>query len=324
MASRFLKLAGFALALVAAQAAAQAFPVPGKPVRVLIGFAAGGSTDIQARIVQPKLAEALGVPVVIENKPGASTMLAAQEVARAAPDGHTILYSFSGAFTQNPHTLANVPYDPFKDFTPISVGARGPQLLVAHVSLPASNVKELVAWGKANPGKLNIASFGVGTSAHIFAEMLMRQSGVEMVHVPYKGAGDATKDLITGRVQLMFDAAPSALQNVNNGKVKILGMVGEKRSRLLPGVPTLAEQGLRGIDIVGWLGYFGPAKLPPEIVQKLNAAIARALAHPEVKEAFDKGAYEAASSAPAELAGLVKSDFERWGKLVKELGLKPQ
>ena len=181
------------LALCASIAVAQSFPVPGRAIRVMVGFAAGGGTDIQARIVAPKLSDALGVPVIVENKPGASTMLAAMEVVRAAPDGYTILYSFNGAFAQNPFTLKSVPYDPFKDFTPISLGSRGSQLLVVHQTVPVSSIAELVAWGKANPGKLNIASFGTGTSSHIYAEMLMRQLGVDMVHVPTRARGTPSK-----------------------------------------------------------------------------------------------------------------------------------
>ncbi|MGQ0546248.1 MAG: Bug family tripartite tricarboxylate transporter substrate binding protein [Betaproteobacteria bacterium] len=302
----------------------QAFPIAGKPVRVLVGFAAGGGTDVQARIVQPKLADALGVPVIIENKPGAGTALAAAETARSAPDGHTILYTFNGTFAQLPFTQSSVPYDPVKDFTPISLGARGSQVLVAHTSVPVTSIKELAAWGKANPGKLNIASFGTGTSSHIFAELLMRQSGVPMVHVPYKGAGDAVKDLLAGRVQLMFDAATTAIPNVSTGKLRMLGVVAETRSKFLPNVPTLAEQGLKGIDLLGWLGWYGPAKMESQTVQKLNAALVKALAHPEVRAGIEKGAYEAVSSSPEELAAITKDSYERWGKIIRELGIKAQ
>jgi len=321
-------LAAACAALLAAASAAsfaQGFPVPGRPIRVLVGFAAGGGTDIQARIVAPKLSEALGgVPVVVENKPGASTMVAAAEAARSAPDGHTILYTFNGTFAQNPFTLASVPYDPFKDFTPISLGARGSQILVVHISVPATNIQELAAWGRANPGRLNIASFGTGTYSHIFAELLARQSGIDMTHVPYKGTGDATKDLLAGRVQLMFDAATTAIQNVSTGKLRMLGIVAEQRSRLVPDVPTLSEQGLKGIDLVGWLGWFGPAGLPKETTDKLNAALVKALANPEVKAAIEKGGYESVSSTPADLAAMVKTDYARWGKIIKDLGIKPQ
>jgi len=309
---------------IALPAWGQTFPTPGKPIRVLIGFAAGGTTDIQARVVAPRLAELLGVPVLVENKPGASTMIAAQEVARATPDGHTILYSANGAFVQNPHTLINVPYDPFRDFTPLSLGARGPQLLLLHTSVPATNLKELVAWGKANPGKLNIASFGVGSSSHIYAEMLMRQTGVDMVHVPYKGAGDAAKDLIGGTVQLMFDAATSALKNAASGRLRIIGVAAPTRSRFLPEVPTIDEQGYKGMDLTGWVAWYGPAGMPRATVQKLNSALVKVLSLPEVKEAFDRGAYEAASSTPEELAALTRDFYDRWGAIVHEIGMKPQ
>jgi len=316
-------LVAIVLATWVAAAAAQAFPVPGKPVRVLVGFAPGGGTDIQARIVQPKLQEALGVPVLIENKPGAGTAVAAAEVARAAPDGHTLLYTFNGTFAQLPFTQ-HVPYDPFRDFTPISLGARGSQLLVVHTSVPVKTIAELREWGRAHPRELNIASFGTGTSSHIFAELLMRQLGVDMVHVPYKGAGDAAKDLLAGRVQLMFDAATTAIQNVNSGKLRALGVVAETRSKFLPGVPTFTEQGLKGIDLVGWLGWYGPAGVPAETVRKLNAALARALANPEVKAGIEKGAYESVSSTPAELASITRDSYERWGKVIRDLGIPQQ
>jgi tripartite-type tricarboxylate transporter receptor subunit TctC len=304
---------------------AQTFPQPGKPIRVLVGFAAGGGTDIQARIVAPKLAEALGTNVLVENKPGAGTSIAAAEVARSAPDGHTLLYSFNGAFAQVPFTLAGgVPYDPVKDFTPISLGSQGSQILVLHSSVPATNVRELLAWAKANPGKLNIASFGTGTSSHLFAEMFMRQSGVQMVHVPYKGTGDAVKDLLAGRVQIMFDAGTSAIANAASGRLRMIGVVGEKRSPFTPNVPTMTEQGIVGIDLVGWLGWFGPANLPPEITKKLNAAFVKALADPSVKAAIEKGGYESVSSTPEELGGLVRRDIGRWSKIIKDIGFKPQ
>jgi len=304
---------------------AQTFPQPGKPIRVLVGFAAGGGTDIQARIVAPKLAEALGTNVLVENKPGAGTSIAAAEVARSAPDGHTLLYSFNGAFAQVPFTLAGgVPYDPVKDFTPISLGSQGSQILVLHSSVPATNVRELLAWAKANPGKLNIASFGTGTSSHLFAEMFMRQSGVPMVHVPYKGTGDAVKDLLAGRVQIMFDAGTSAIANAATGRLRMIGVVGEKRSPFTPNVPTMTEQGIVGIDLVGWLGWFGPANLPPEITRKLNAAFVKSLADPSVKAAIEKGGYESVSSTPDALGAMVRRDIGRWSKIIKDIGFKPQ
>jgi tripartite-type tricarboxylate transporter receptor subunit TctC len=322
-----MRVLSFVLVFLAglASAGAQTFPQAGKPIRLLVGFAAGGGTDIQARIFAPRIADALGTSVVVENKPGAGTSIAAAEVARAAPDGQTMLYSFNGAFAQVPFTQAGgVPYDPVKDFTPLSLGAQGSQILVLHTSIPAHNVKELLAWAKENPGQLNIASFGTGTSSHLFAEMFMRQSGVQMVHVPYKGTGDAVKDLLAGRVQIMFDAGTSAIANTATGKLRMIGVVGEKRSPFTPDVPTMTEQGIKGIDLVGWLGFFGPPNLPPEITKKLNAAIVKAVNDPAARSAIEKGGYESVSSTPEELGAMVKRDIERWGKIIKDIGFKPQ
>jgi tripartite-type tricarboxylate transporter receptor subunit TctC len=320
-----MRLAALVLALVmSAPAGAAVFPVPGKPLRIVVGFAAGGGTDIMARQLAPRLSDVLGVPVVIENRPGASTALGALEVARSAPDGHTVLYTFNGTFTQNPHTIATLPYDAQRDFTPISLAARGPLVLIAHPSLPVRDVRELVAYGRANPGVLNYASFGIGTSSHLFGELLARQSGVPMLHVPYKGAGDAASDLIAGRVQLMFDSATSALPQVKAGRLRALAVVAERRSPFLPDVPTFAEQGIAGIDLSGWLGFWGPAGLPPDVVATLNAAIGKVLAMPDLRDLFAQGAYEASPSTPAELDALVRDVSERWARIVHDLGVKPQ
>jgi tripartite-type tricarboxylate transporter receptor subunit TctC len=317
-------LCGACLLLISAWAGAQEFPKPGRPIRILVGYAAGGTVDITARIVSQRLAEELGVPVVVENKPGANGNLATMEVVRAVPDGHTLLYTFSGTFAQNPHTQLNLPYDPFKDFTPISMAVQGPQVLVLHTSVPAQNLRELIAWGKAHEGKLSIASVGYGSSTHAFAETLMRASGVKMIHVPYKGAGDAAKDLLGGTVQLMFDGAPSAVQNAASGRIRMLGVTAERRSPFLPDLPTLAEQGIPGIDMQGWQGYFGPAKLPAPIVARLQAALAKVLAQPAVKEQINKGLWETVGSTPAELAQRVRSDYDTWGVTLKSLGIVPQ
>jgi len=320
-----MRIAVLLIALIgAAPLAAAPFPIPGKPVRIVVGFAAGGGTDIMARQLAPRLAEVLGVPVLVENRPGASTALGAVEVARSAPDGHTLLYTFNGTFTQNPHTIASLPYDAQRDFTPISLAARGPLVLIAHPSLPVRDVRELVAYGRANPGTLNYASFGIGTSSHLFGDLLARQSGVPLLHVPYKGTGDAANDLLAGRVQLMFDSATSALPQVKAGRLRALAVVAERRSTFLPDVPTFAEQGIAGIDLTGWLGFWGPAGLPPDVVAALNAAIGKVLAMPELRDLFAQGAYEASPSTPAELDALVRDVSERWARIVQDLGVKPQ
>ena len=319
-------LAAAALAGLPTRAAAQtpAYPAPGKTIRLVVGLAAGGSLDAQARVVAPTLTEQTGNQVIVDNKPGASMMLAATEVARAAPDGYTLLYAPSSTFAQNPHTLASVPYDPFKDFTPITLATKGPLVLTLHTSVPASNVKELVAWARANPGKLNFASFGTGTSSHVYAEAFAKAAGIEMTHVPYKGTADAARDLLEGRVQAYFDAAPTAIINERTGKIRILGVAAPVRNAFMPNVPTITEQGVPGIDLTSWIAIVGPARMPPELVIRVNAVLVQALANPQVHEAIAKGAYETAPSTPAELASEIRSAYERWGAMIKQIGFVRQ
>jgi tripartite-type tricarboxylate transporter receptor subunit TctC len=301
-----------------------AFPQPGRPIRLLVGLAAGGSLDFQARTIAQKVAEQSGVQVLVENKPGASMILAATEVARAAPDGHTLLYSTSSQLAQNPHTLLNVPYDPFRDFTPITMAARGPLVLTVHASMPARTVQELVAWGKANPGKLIFASFGVGTSSHVYAEAFAKAAGIEIVHVPYKGTADALRDLFEGRVQAYFDAAPTAISNAATGRIRMLGVAAPARNPFIPDVPTIGEQGVAGLDLPSWLAVLGPAKLPPEIVARLNTMFRDALNSAPVREAIARGAYETGPSTPEELAAEMRTTYDRWGAMIRAIGFQKQ
>ena len=304
--------------------AQQDFPVKGKPIRIVVPFTAGGGTDAQARIVAQKLGELLGTTVLVDNKPGASTMLGASEVARSAPDGYTMLYAPSSTMAQNPHTLVNVPYDPFKDFTPISLGGRGPLVLMISSEVPASNVKELIAYMKANTGKVSYATFGAGTSSHVYGEMFLQKTGTQAVHVPYKGGSDAAKDLIGGRVQLFFDSASSAIITAGTGKAKIIGIAAESRIPALPDVPTLAEQGVSGLDLPSWLGFYGPAKMPPTVVKTLNGAIAQVLAMQQVKDFYRKGGYEAGSLSPEDFGKLTHATYDRWGAMIQQLGMAKQ
>lgn len=297
-----------------------AFPVPGKPVRVIIGVPAGGGTDVSARLVADKLQALIGVPVLVENRPGAAFTLAALEVARAAPDGHTLLYTPDSVLTLTPHITEKVGYDPMKSFTPISLGARGTVVLVANTAVPTGSVNDLMTYARAHPGELSYASAGAGTSFHLYGEMLRRMAKVDMVHIPYKGAGDVGRDIVAGRVQLMFAAGSGAVQFARSGRVKILGLAAARRTELLPDVPTLGEQGFPGFDIESWLGWFGPAQMKPEVVEKLNGALRQALANPGLKDPFHALAYEAQSSSPAELATLVKDGHERWREMVKQVG----
>nr|WP_251010387.1 tripartite tricarboxylate transporter substrate binding protein [Variovorax paradoxus] len=319
-----LRLAGIVLLGLAPLAMAQDFPAKGKPIRIVVGFTAGGGTDAQARIVAQKLGELLGTSVIVDNKPGASTMLAASEVARALPDGYTLLYAPSSTMAQNPHTLSQVPYDPFKDFTPISMGGRGPLVLSVSSSVPANNVRELVAYVKARPGTVSYASFGAGTSSHIYGEAFVQKTELDAVHIPYKGGSDAAKDLIGGRVQYMFDSASSAVITSGTGKVKILAVAAAARIAALPDVPTLAEQGVAGLDLPSWLGFYGPAQMPAPVVARLNAALTQVLAMPQVRDFYRTGGYEAGATTPAEFASITRATYERWGDMVRQVGLAKQ
>jgi tripartite-type tricarboxylate transporter receptor subunit TctC len=314
-----------ALALAAwTHAFAADFPERGKTLRLLLGLPAGGPSDAQARILAAELQKDLGLNVVVENKPGASMMLASVETARSAPDGYTILYTPSSAMAQVPHTLHNVQFDPFKDFTPISLGGFGPLVLFVHKNVPVNNVKELISYAKANPGKLNYASFGTGTSSHLYGQMFAKQAGIDIVHIPYKGSSDVGKDFVGGSVHMQFATAPSALGLVKSGLGKIIGLAAPKRTDLLPGVPTMSEQGISGVDIESWIGFFGPANMPPDVVAKLNASLVKALAQPHVKEEFKKGAWEPAASSSAEFAAMLRTSYEQWGKLVAQVGYRKE
>jgi len=262
--------------------------------------------------------------VIVDNKPGASMMLSASEVMRAPADGYTLLYAPSSVFAQNPHTMSSVPYDPFKDFTPITLAARGPLVLTVHQSLPVHNVKELVAWAKANPGKLNFASFGTGTSSHIYAMAFAKAVNIEITHVPYKGTADAARDLLEGRVQAYFDAAPTAIQNAAGGRVRMIGVAAPKRVIVAPEVPTFTEQGVPGMDLTSWIAIVGPAGMPRDIQMKANAMLVQTLNSPDVKDFIAKGAYEASPGTPAELMTEMHVAYDKWGQMVKAIGFEKQ
>jgi tripartite-type tricarboxylate transporter receptor subunit TctC len=314
--------AGAALASPLAALAQSSYP--NRPIRLVVGLAAGGSLDGQARSVARRLTEIAGVQVIVDNKPGASMMLSATEVMRAPADGYTLLYAPSSVFAQNPHTLSSVPYDPFKDFTPITLAARGPLVLTVHQSLPVHNVKDLVAWAKANPGKLNFASFGTGTSSHIYAMAFAKAVGIEITHVPYKGTAAAASDLLEGRVQAYFDAAPTAIQNAAGGRIRMIAVAAPKRMLAAPEVPTFTEQGVPGMDLTSWIAVVGPAGMPRDIQMKANAMLVQALSSPDVKDFIAKGAYEAAPGTPAELMQEMHVAYEKWGQMVRQIGFEKQ
>ncbi|WP_088280417.1 tripartite tricarboxylate transporter substrate binding protein [Ideonella sp. A 288] len=326
--ARFTRRAAAALLLAGSLAAllatppAQAFPTAGKPVRIIVPFPPGGQTDIQARMMAQRLQQSLGVPVLVENKPGASTIIGAQEVVRAAPDGHTLLYTIAITAAQNPHLFSKLPYDGLKDLTPVMFVARSSTVLTVPAAAPYSTLRELVAYAKANPGKLNFGSFSLGSTSHLVGEMLMQQAGIEMVHVPFKGSGDATVALIGNQVQLLFDGPTTAINNAKAGKVKMLAVTDSKPYAALGGVPTMAEAGVPGIDVPGGMQMFGPARMPPDVVAKVNAALAAALKSPEVEKLFIDGGTEILASSAEDHARSVKEQHERWGAVIRKLGLK--
>ena len=306
-------------------AEAAEFPVPGKPIRILVGFPPGGGTDIQARQIAQQLTQVLGgVPVVVENRPGAGTLLAANELTKTIPDGHSLLYTPASTLAQLPHTLLAVKYDAFKSFTPIAQGALGPLVLVVHKSIPVNNVAELVAFAKSNPGKLNYVSQGVGTSAHIFGQMFARQAGIDIVHVPYKGANDVAKDFIAGRVHLQFASSSAAVALAKSGELRLLAVVAPSRSTLFPELPTMGEQGIKGIDIDSWIGFVGPAGMAPATVNRLSEAFAQILNSPGIQEAFRSGGVEAKWAGPEEFSTIIRNSYRLWGQTLGELGYKKE
>ena len=312
-----------AAAVAPLQADAQAFPVPGKPIRIVVPFPPGGQTDVYARLVAQRLAEPLGgVSVVVENKPGGNTTLGAADVARAPADGHALLFINPAAMTQLPHLVSKMPFDPMKDFTPVIQFVRTTVVLVAHPSVPVSSVRDLVAYAKANPGKLNYASWAQGSSSHLYAEMLKLQAGIDLLHVPYKGTTDAMRDLLGGQVQLMFDGLATATANTRANRVKALGIADTQRSGALQEVPTFAEQGVNGIDIASWIGFFGPAGMPAATTARLNAELLRVLRQPDVTELIRKGGNEPAGGTPEEFARAVREQSDTWGKVIRHIGLK--
>ena len=309
-------------ALLPFTASAAEFPIPGKPIRIIVGYPAGGGTDLQARQMAQQLTGVLGgVPVIIENRPGAGTMLAAMEVAKAPADGHTLLYTPASTLSLLPHTLLAVKYDTFKDFTPVSLAALGPLVLVLHKSIPANNVQELVAYAKANPGELNYVSQGIGTPAHIFGQVFAKQAGIDMVHVPYKGANDVAKDFLVGRVHLQFASSSGAVALVKSGEIRMIAAVAPKRSALFPDLPTMAEQGIQGVDIESWIGFVGPAGMEPAIVAKLNDAIGQVVGTPKIRQDFRTGGVEAAAATPQQFAAMIRESYNLWAKTVANIGL---
>ncbi len=314
-----LTVAFCALAFTCA-AQSQQFPIPGKPIRIIVPFPPGGQTDIQARAIAHKVNETPGMQVIVENKPGASTVIGAREVQKAAPDGHTLFYTIA-THVQIPHLFRPAPWDAFKDFTPITAGAKSATVLTAHVSAPFNDVKGLVAYAKANPGKLNFASFSPGSTSHLNGERLKRQAGIDIVHVPYKGSGDAMKDHLSGVVQLFFDGPTTALSNTRSGRVKMLAHAAETRMTSVPDLPTMREAGY-DVGYWGFLWFWGPAGMSAQTVDAVYQHLAKAIKNPDMVKLFADGGSEASGMPPAEMAKAARELSERWGEVIREVGIK--
>jgi tripartite-type tricarboxylate transporter receptor subunit TctC len=326
-----LQCAGIAAVCVMAAQAAMAQPrakdspaaYPTRPIRVIVPYSPGGSSDAVARILSAKLPELLGQQVVIDNRPGAAGSLGRELVAKAAPDGYTLLIGDS-PHTINVHVLRHVPYDPIRDFTPISLLATAPQVFVIHPGVPAKTLKDFIALAVSQPGKLNYGSGGSGSITHLTGELLKLSAKIDMVHVPYKSIANAVTDVIGGQIPAAFPTAPGATPHVKAGRLRALGITSTKRSGMLPDVPTFEESGVSGMIVTNWFGAFGPARLPKELTAKLHKALVDVLHSPDGRAKFGALSLDIAASTPQEFETHLKAELEKWGRVVKAAGIKPE
>ena len=305
----------------AALAADAAYPT--RPVRMVVPQSAGGSTDLVARAVAQRLSETLGHQVVVDNRPGAGSLNGTDMVAKATPDGHTLL-TVAASFTINPSLHTKLPFDPERDFVPVARLATLPHILVVHPSVQAKSVKELVALAKAKPGELNFSSSGIATSTHLAAELFMHLTGVKMVNVPFKGGAPGMVGLLSGQTHLYFATISTALPHVKSGKLRALAVSSPKRSVAAPEFPTIAEAGVPGYDHASWVGTLAPAKTPPAVVARLNRELNRITGTPEVRTLLLRDGLEVVDDTPQEFAALIREEVAKWKKVVKAAGIKPQ
>jgi len=311
-----------AAVVLAAAMLALAQDYPNRPIRFIVPYPPGGGTDVVARIMSDALAADLGQPISIDNRGGAAGNVGTDIAAKAPADGYNILFTLS-SHTINPKLYDKLPFDVERDFVPLSLAASIPQILVVHPSVPANNVQELIALAKANPGKLNYASVGTGSPGHIAGELFKIKTGVDIVHIPYKGGGPAVVDTIGGQVQLLFVSMPAAWQHVKAGKLKAIAVASAKRSVAAPDLPTIAESGVPDYAVESWYGALAPAKTPPAAVARLNAAFAKVLGNPQIKEKLLAQGAEAAPSTQAEMDRVIKEELEKWDLVIKTAKIKP-
>ena len=308
-------------AAIAAIAPAGAADFPSKPVRLVIGFAPGGGTDVTARALSNKLTPAFGQQVIVDNRPGYSGTIAADIVSKATPDGHTVLLG-TIALVINPFLTKKMPFDTFKDLVPVTQAVDSTNILIVHPSVPAKSVKELIALAKSKP--MNCGSSGIGGTGHLAVELFNIQAGTKITHVPYKGGGPAMVDLLAGNIQLIFATAASSIAHIKAGKARALAVTTAKRSALVPDLPTVAEAGLKGYEANNWNGFFVPAGTPRPIVSRLNKELATALTAPDIKEFLFKQGLDAAPGTPEQFAKYMKSESAKWQKVIQAAGLKVQ
>ena len=321
-----IRLFGTALAAIALAtpglAAAQAYPA--KPLRMIVTFAAGGGTDVAARTVAPKLSEALGQPVVVENRAGANGAVGAEAGARSAPDGYTLVVGAAGTLVVAPHLGAKLPFDTFKDFAPVSLLVTSPFIVTLHPSVQAGSIRELVALAKANPGRINYGSSGTGGAPQLAAELFKNTAGVNMVHVPYKGLGPAITDLLGGQIQAVFADVGLVSAHIQGGKLKGLAITSASRLPTLPDLPTVAESGIPGYAAGTWYGVLAPAGTPPAIVSRLSEELRKVLALPEVRASFASQGVSPAGNTPEQFSAFLRDEHAKWGKVIRDAGIKSE
>ncbi len=313
----------FALTLIALVAGAAAQDYPSKPIRLIVPFPPGGGNDTMARTVGHQLTAALGQQVVIDNRAGAGGIIGAETAAKAAPDGYTLFLGGVGSHGINPNLRAKLPYDPVRDFAPVSLIASAPLILVVHPSVPVKSVKELIQLAKAKPGQLNFASNGAGGSSHLAAEMFKMMTATDMVHVPYKGLSPALTDLLSGQVQLMFSSTVAILPQVRAGRLRSLALTSARRVPALPDVPTVAESGVAGYETASWYGVLAPAGTPQPIVDRLNREIVRIVQLPEVRERLAAEGAEPVGNSPGEFVAYIKRELARWATVIRQARIQP-
>ena len=316
-----MKFPVFLLALaIAAPAFSQTFP--SRPVRFVVPFSPGGSVDTLARTFSPKLADALGQQIVVDNRPGGNGDIGMLIVARAPADGHTIVLGYIANLAIAPSLQAKMPYDPVKDFAPITQPASSPNVLTAHPSVPAKNLKELIALAKASPGKLSFASTGVASVGHLTGELINNLAGIKITHVPYKGSGQAVTDILGGHVNIMYSGFSSTLAHIKAGKLRALAVTGPKRSPALSEVPTIAEQGFPGVEATAWYGVLAPAGTPKLVITRLHGDLVKILRQPDVVQRLDGLGFEIAATTPEQFGAYIRSEIKKWAKVVKASGAK--